>query len=109
MAKAKKIKPGDKVPDEVVELMLKADRYAKAGRANYKKVDAVVSQLVELCEPGVEVIIPAEMTSRNRVTPERKIKLVDQFETANAVWAGSLCRRYVVDVDENKPRDRSRK
>lgn len=102
MAKAKKkLAAGANVPDEITELFAKHDRYLSAGKANYAKADKVLEQLIERCEPGVTITLPAQGKQ-----PPRTATIVDKFAESNQVWAGSSCKRLNIEYKEVKPQDR---
>jgi hypothetical protein len=102
MAKAKKkLAPGDSVPQEITELFEKHNRYLSAGKSNYARADKVLEQLIERCEPGVTITLPAVGKQ-----PPRTVTLVDKFAESNQVWAGSSCKRLNVEYKDVKPQDR---
>lgn len=98
---ARKLSAGDAIPDDVAQLFAKHQKYLAAGRANYSKADRVLEQILEQCEPGVEITL--EATGRR---PPQLLTLVDQFADANAVWSGSSCKRLTIKAKDVKPQDR---
>lgn len=97
----KKLQPGDTVPDDVVELFTKQQRYLAAGKANYAKSDKMLEEILKRCEPGVQVTLP-----ENGKTPPIILTVVDQFAEANSVWSGASCKRLTIKAKEVKPQDR---
>ncbi|MEO1616984.1 MAG: hypothetical protein AAFV88_14100 [Planctomycetota bacterium] len=100
-APAGKLKPGQPLPDNVRELFEKRRKYLTAGKANYRKADAMLEQILAACEIGVSVTLdPATKKGK----PETHT-LTDRFADTNQVWAGSSCRRHDVVVKNVKPQD----
>jgi hypothetical protein len=99
--KSSRIKSGEPVPADVEELFIKHQRYLAAGKANYSKADKVLEQILERCQPGVQVTIP-----ESGKTPPILLTLVDQFAEKNAVWGGSSVKRMTIKAQEVKPQDR---
>ncbi len=97
----KKLQPGDKVPEDVVELFTKQQRYLAAGKANYAKSDKMLEEILSRCEPGVQVTLP-----ENGKTPPINLTVIDKFADANAVWAGASCKRLTIEAKQVKPQDR---
>lgn len=96
-----KLKPGDALPQDVVELFEKHLKYLAAGRANYGKADKLLDQILQRCEPGCEHV--AEAVGKK---PPQRMTIVDKFADTNQVWAGSSCKRIAIEVKAIKPQDR---
>lgn len=101
-AEGAKLGPTDPLPDDVVELFTKYQRYLTAGKANYGRADRALEAILQRCEPGVEYILPAAGKR-----PPIRLTLVDQFANSNVVWAGSGCKRMKITENAVKPQDRT--
>ncbi len=97
-----KLTAADPLPDDVVELFTKYQRYLTAGKANYGRADKALEAILQRCEPGVEYVLPAKGKR-----PPIRLALVDQFAATNVVWAGSGCKRMKITETAVKPQDRA--
>lgn len=98
---ARKIKPGETLSPAAIELFERQQKYLAAGKANYKRADKALADLLKLCEPGVVHTLQASGRK-----PPLELTLVDQFADTNSVWSGSSCKRFAIIAKEIKPQDR---
>ena len=99
-----KLKPGDEVPYEVEALFREHQKLLAAGREMYAAADLKFERILEMCSPGLEVVLPAD-----DVGPERRLVLVDRLADTNQFWVGTMAKQYAIEEKKIKPQNRNRK
>lgn len=99
-----KLQPGQPVPDDIRLLFREHESYLAAGKLNYATADLKFQQILERCEPGVSVTLPAD-----DLGPERTATIIDKCEEKNEVWVGAMFKRFAIALKNVAPQKRTRK